>query len=132
MRVANIYDGETAAFIQDVRDRAHLEEYVDAYRLTQATLDTLSAAISAGQARQLAAWLPEDLGQRLHAQAGDAAAMSRKMFVQHVSSRIDEPDEDSAASQVAGVFHALAAIAPADELGDTDAQLPNTIAAFFE
>lgn len=52
-------------FIDQVQHRAQLPSRSDAERATRATLETLSERVSAGLATNLAARLPEEIGEHL-------------------------------------------------------------------
>lgn len=132
MNLATQHTQQLAAFIRDVQRRAGLDDYERSYDLTVTTLSTLSKALPARQARQLAQWLPLELAKRLVSQVPNAATVSPNAFVGRIGHKSGTVDTDCLTVQVRGVLQALRDTAPAGELGDTIAQLPAPIAALFE
>ena len=119
-------------FIGQVQHRARLSSRGAAERATRATLETLSERLAGGEADDLAAQLPPEIGEHLR---GEGAALGERFsldeFFRRVSLResVDLPD---------AVFHARAvvdvlgeAVSPG-EMADVRAQLPDEFARLFE
>lgn len=97
-------------FIGQVQHRARLASRGDAEGATRATLETLSERISGGAAENLAAQLPQELGEHLRRQAGGDGGerFSLDEFFGRVSERegVDAP---------AAAFHARVVVEVVDE-----------------
>jgi uncharacterized protein (DUF2267 family) len=108
-------------FFRSVAQRAGLsrEEAAD---LTRATLETLADRVSGGEARDLAAELPEPLAQPLR--SGDEAAkrFDLEEFVRRVSERtgLTAPETTSG---IRAVLVTLREVTPSDEFTEVMAQL---------
>lgn len=119
-------------FIGQVQHRARLNSRGAAEHATRATLETLAERLAGGEADDLAAQLPPELGEYLR---GEGAALGERFsldeFFQRVSlrERVDLPD---------AVFHARAVIevlslaVSKGEMDDVRAQLPAEFARLFE
>lgn len=119
-------------FIGQVQHRARLSSRGEAERATRATLETLAERLAGGEARDLAAQLPPEIGDHLRGQWSDMGErFSLAEFFRRVSLRegVDPP---------AAVFHARAVIevlgeaVSQGELDDVRAQLPAEFDRLFE
>lgn len=108
-------------FYRSVAQRAGLsrEEAAD---LTRATLETLADRVSGGEARDLAAELPEPLAQPLR--SGDEAAkrFDLEEFVRRVSERTGLTATETTRG-IRAVFVTLREVADSDEFTEVMAQL---------
>jgi uncharacterized protein (DUF2267 family) len=122
-------------FVGQVQYHARLASGGDAVRAIRATLETLADRLSGGEADQLAAQLPREIGEYLRREAlGDLYQGERfdlNQFYQRVAERERIPFLDA-------VFHARAvmqvleqAVSPG-EMDDVRAQLPKKYAPLFE
>lgn len=99
-------------FIGQVQHRARLDSRGDAERATRATLETLAERIADGAAQNLAAQLPNEIGEHLRrkapADAGTGEHFSLDDFLERVTERegVDRPD---------AVFHARVVLDVTDE-----------------
>jgi len=96
--------------------------------LTRATLRTLAERIDGGEARDLAAQLPEQLRAYVFAPSETGDAFGLDLFVQRVRTRA-EVDEPVAMAGVRAVFDTVREAVPPDEYDDVISQLP---AEFWE
>jgi len=122
-------------FIGQVQHRARLGSRGEAERATRATLETLAERIADGQAKNLAAQLPVEIGEHLRrkspAAAGTGEQFSLGEFFQRVTERegVDQPD---------AVFHARAVMEVTDEatsgslMTHVREQLPSEFDPLFE
>jgi uncharacterized protein (DUF2267 family) len=92
----------------------------------QATLRTLAERISAGEARDLAAQLPPEVGELL-ADGSKAEKFDLEEFLRRVSER-EGVDLDQAESHARAVFDALGRTVTHDELRDMASELPKEFA----
>lgn len=132
MNLITEHSEELITFVHDVQHRAGLDNYHEAHQLSLATLGTLGETISGGEARQLARWLPMELAKRLATQTGQANRVSPNAFLEKVGGQVTTVDPDRLDAQVRATLQALRDTAPAGELNDTIAQLPQPIAALFD
>ena len=119
-------------FIGQVQHRARLSSRGEAERATRATLETLAERLAGGEAKDLAAQLPPEIGHHLLGQwSALGERFSLEEFFRRVSLRegVDPPR---------AVFHARAvievlreAVSPG-ELDDVRAQLPAEFDRLFE
>lgn len=99
-------------FIGRVQQRAQLGSRGEAERATRATLETVGERISDGAADNLAAQLPQEIGEHLRrvasTQAGTGERFSVDDFFQRVTGRegVDQPD---------AVFHSRVVLEVTDE-----------------
>jgi uncharacterized protein (DUF2267 family) len=91
--------------------------------VTQATLLTLADRITGGEARDLAAQLPNELREFLDKKEEPAQAFDLNEFVRRVSLRAGV-DRDTASKGVPAVFRTLHAAVSTGEFEDVLAQLP--------
>jgi uncharacterized protein (DUF2267 family) len=109
-------------FITTIEQRAGIS-WDKAERAARATLVTLGERIAWGEARDVAADLPTNVGQWLLEPGGDAEPFDVDEFVRRVAER-EGVDTDTAERHARAVFLALARLVRSDELADVIAQLP--------
>ena len=117
-------------FVGQVQHRARLASPGEAIRAIHATLETLGERLFGGEANNLAAQLPREIGYYLTL-AEFLEAMSLKEFYQRVSERerIDLPVSIYHAQAVVSVL--LDAVSPG-EIADVRAQLPSEYQHLFQ
>jgi uncharacterized protein (DUF2267 family) len=112
-------------FIGEVQQRAQLDSREAALSVTRATLTTLSERIEPGQAENLGAQLPEELGRFLET-VDDVDRFEYETFVDRVTERENVGEDDPADA----TFHAQVVVDVIDEsvsgsvLEDVRTQLP--------
>jgi uncharacterized protein (DUF2267 family) len=112
-------------FIGEVQQRAQLDSREAALSVTRATLTTLSERIEPGQAENLGAQLPEELGRFLET-VDDVDRFEYETFVDRVTERENVGEYDPADA----AFHAQVVVDVIDEsvsgsvLEDVRTQLP--------
>jgi uncharacterized protein (DUF2267 family) len=119
-------------FVQRVQSMADLANYDEAEQVARATLSTLGETVSGGEAKQLGSWLPPELQSELAEKHGQASSFDKRQFLDKVAGKIYTVDLDRAEVQVSAVLQVLRSAAPANEINDTIAQLPQQLAAMFE
>lgn len=120
------------AVVDQVRRRAGLERDEEAERVVRATMHKLGARISSGQARDLAAVLPPELGEELtNHGTRQATSVDKHELIDQISAEIHSVDAETVEEHVAVVLHTVRQWAPDTELDDTLAQLPPQLAALF-
>lgn len=122
---------EMSTFVDQVQQRAGLDNTEEADQLSRASVQVLGQAISGGQAEQLARWLPDELSTELAAQSGQASGFDKPQLLEKVGGKILTVDSDEIERQVAAVLSTLRASAPEGELDDTLAQLPPELETLF-
>ena len=117
-------------FIGNVQDRARLPSRGDTVRAIQATLETLAERIAPGEADDLAAQLPPELGTFLQG-AEETERFSVDDFFLRVATKesVDVPD---AVHHARAVIAALQDAVTAGEMDDIQAQLPDNYKPLFE
>jgi uncharacterized protein (DUF2267 family) len=117
-------------FVGEVENRARLPSRGDALQAIQATLETLGERISEGEADNLAAQLPPELGTYLRDAEGSERFNVEDFFLRVAAKETaDLPD---------AVHHARAVIAvlqeaiTSGEMADLRAQLPDNYDPLFE
>lgn len=131
MDILSSHSSELREFVQQVQTRAQLDSYNEAYQLSHATLKALGQAISGGEARKLAGWLPPELGSDIEDQTGHATAFDKANFLEKVGAEIYSVDTEQVEHQVTAALHVVGATAPPGELDDTVAALPRELSAMF-
>ncbi|MCL7416459.1 MAG: DUF2267 domain-containing protein [Halalkalicoccus sp.] len=129
------------SFIGEVQNRAELASRGEALSASRATLQTLAERIEEGEATNLAAQLPDELGRFLEEGADATESFDFREFVGRVAEReenlggesgVDDEDRSDAA------FHARAVVGVLDEavtegqIEDLRDQLPGEYADLFE
>lgn len=102
--------------------------------IAEAVLETLGEALAAGQAEEVAKWLPDEYAETLTAPGGEAEALSFEEFTDRVRERTDERGGDPGAGlleRAGAVTDALATAVPHGELLDLRSQLPDRIGSLF-
>ena len=118
-------------FLGNVQDRARLATQDEAVAATRATLTVLAKRLAGGEADNLAAQLPEEIGRYLREVEGPAERFGLNEFFERVSSH------EGTALPVA-VHHARAVVSvlrdavSAGEIDDVLAQLPEDYEPLFE
>lgn len=121
-----------AEFLDAVRDRAALDSGDAARDATIATLTTLGERLSAGEATDLALYLPEAFETAIVPSDDEQPAdYSVEEFVRRVSQRESVPKED-ARTHVRAVGSVLAETASEREIDAAKKQLPDPFGACFE
>jgi uncharacterized protein (DUF2267 family) len=110
-------------FIRSVTEDAGISRE-DAERLTAATLRTLAERITGGEAKDLAAQLPQELKPHLTGVGEEAERFDVDTFIARVADRAGT-DPDQALAHVGAVFATLREAVTAGELDDIAAQLPD-------
>jgi uncharacterized protein (DUF2267 family) len=118
------------AFVGEVQNRARLSSRGDAVRAIQATLETLAERISAGEASDLAAELPPELGTFLT----DVEATERfpvDDFFLRVAAK-ETADLPDAVHHARAVMEVLLESVTPGEMDDIRSQLPDDFGPLFE
>lgn len=125
-------DMDADEFVQRVQGEAGLDDAEHARAATEATLWTLGEHLSAGEAADVDALLPEGLHGFLTATSDETPAeFSVEAFYRRVAEREDvAPDE--ATTHARAVMAALAVAVGENELQDVREQLPNEYDSLFE
>ena len=119
-------------FVQRVQGEAELDDAQQARAATEATLWTLGEHLSAGEATDVDALLPEGLRGSLTASSDETPAeFSVEEFYRRVADR-EDVDPDDATVHVRAVTAALAAAVGENPLQDVREQLPNEFDSAFE
>lgn len=119
-------------FVQRVQGEAELDDAQQARAATEATLWTLGEHLSAGEAADVDALLPEGLRGSLTASSDETPAeFSVEEFYRRVADR-EDVDPDDATVHVRAVTAALAAAVGENPLQDVREQLPNEFDSAFE
>lgn len=119
------------AFLEAVRRRAGLDSIDSTRVVTDATLRTLGERLSAGDAEDLALYLPDEIGQALVSPGGGAVDYDLEGFVERVADRLGA-DRRAARSHVRAVCSVLAEAASERELAAAKTQLPDQFGAVFD
>jgi len=117
-------------FVGEVQNRARLPSRGETVRAIQATLETLAERISAGEASDLAAELPPELGAFLE----DAEATERfpvDDFFLRVAAK-ETADLPDAVHHARAVMEVLLEAVTTGEMEDVRSQLPDDFAPLFE
>jgi uncharacterized protein (DUF2267 family) len=117
-------------FVGKVQNRARLGTTGEAVRATRATLEVLGQRLFGGEAKDLAAQLPEEVGQFLK-QDGGSEAFGVDEFYERVSDRegVDLPEAVHHARSVISVVNEAVT---AGELEDVRGQLPQEYDDLFK
>jgi uncharacterized protein (DUF2267 family) len=117
---------EYERFVTTVQQKASISREA-AERAVQATLQTLAERLSQGQARDLAAQLPEPLAGWLFTDT-DAAPFGVEEFLRRIAERLGV-DVETAERYAHAVFTALGRTVDRSEIADMTAELPQEFAA---
>jgi uncharacterized protein (DUF2267 family) len=117
-------------FTRTVAERAGLsrEESAD---LTRATLETLAERLSGGEARDLAAFLPEPMAECLRGKGMAAEKFGLDEFVKRVSQHTGLTLSETT-DGVRAVFRTLGEAAPSEEFEQAMSQLPAEFRTMLE
>jgi len=118
------------AFIGQVEHRARLPSRGDAVRATQAVLETLAERIRAGEADDLAAQLPPEIGTYLRS-AETTERFDIEEFFLRVAAK-ETADLPDAVHHARAVMDVLQEAVTTGEMEDVRAQLPDTYKPLFE
>lgn len=99
-------------FIAQVEHRARLASRGDAERATRATLETLAERITDGAAKNLAAQLPNEIGEHLRRNANEQAGTGEQFSLDDFLGRVTERE---CVDQPAAVFHARVVLEVTEE-----------------
>ena len=118
------------AFIGEVENRARLPSRGDAVRATQAVLETLAERIRQGEADDLAAQLPPEIGTYLRGGETTERFDVEEFFLRVAAKETaDLPD---AVHHARAVMDVLKEAVTTGELDDIKAQLPDNYKPLFE
>ncbi|SEV86687.1 DUF2267 domain-containing protein [Natrinema salifodinae] len=112
-------------FIGEVQHRAQLDSREAALSITRATLTTLSERTQPGQAENIGAQLPEELGRFLE-EGDDVERFDFDGYVDRVADReeVGDEDEPAAALHAQVVMDVVAEAVTGDAYEDLRTQLP--------
>lgn len=118
-------------FITHVQSAAQLDSRQEAERAVQATLETLAERLVGGEAENLAAQLPKELGSYLEGHAGEpGGTFGLQEFYQRVGDREGISPVD-AAIHVRAVMSVLRMAATPGEFNDIEANFPHEYNELF-
>ena len=118
-------------FLNKVQDRIGPADPDETRRAVTATLSTLSERISGGEAKDLAAQLPEELKEPIQRSGEEAEGFSFEEFLQRVGER-EGVNTDSAREHASVVIMVLRDAVTGGQLDDIRAQLPQEFAPLFQ
>ncbi len=119
-------------FIGQVQYRAQLSSRGEAERATRATLETLAERLAGGEAKDLAAQLPLEIGEHLRGQwSALGERFSLDEFFRRVSRR-EGADLPDAVFHARVVIEVLSEAVSKGEIDDVRAQLPTEFDELFE
>ncbi len=118
-------------FLGAVQHRCEMATTQQAVSATRATLETLAARITEGQATDMAAQLPQELGIYLADAQPKPERFSAQEFLERVAER-EEVDLPQAVYHARVVLEVLGEALTAPEFEHLQAQLPDEYAALFE
>ena len=119
------------AFVELVQDRAHLASLDEAVGAARATLTVLGQRLSAGEASNLGAQLPPEIGRYLHEVEPSGERFGLKEFFERVSKE-EAADLPDAVHHARAVISVLQAAVSQGEIEDVRAQLPAEYGPLFE
>lgn len=115
-------------FIKHVQSVARLNSREEAERATQATLETLKERLVGDEAKDLAAQLPQQLGQYLRGREGqNGQHFTLEEFIQRVSEQ-EGVDATAAKSHIRAVFSVLQQAVTPGEFDDVRVNLSDDYA----
>lgn len=117
---------DAKVFLDTVRQRAGADTGADAEKHTHAALHALAERITAGQAADLARYLPSTLGEQLQPAHPEARPFDYAEFMRRISGQ-----RDTAEAYAHAVLTTVREAAPEPEIQDTLAQLPTELARLF-
>jgi uncharacterized protein (DUF2267 family) len=117
-------------FVGHVQNRARLASRGEALRAVRATLETLGERLAGGEADDLAAQLPPEIGDYLREAESDGS-FSLDTFLDRVAER-EGTDLPVAVHHARAVVAVLDEAVSAGEMDDVHAQLPEEYNPLFE
>ncbi|MFO7898726.1 MAG: DUF2267 domain-containing protein [Planctomycetota bacterium] len=115
-------------FMGQVQDRAHLSSTGEALKAARATLGTLGERLAGGEAADLAAQLPDEVGRFLESGGKDErTSFDLGQFFARVARR-EGCDESDAAHHARAVMSVVRDAVTPGEIADLRAQLPDEYA----
>jgi uncharacterized protein (DUF2267 family) len=118
-------------FIGHVHNRAQMASREEAVRAIHATLQTLGERLAGGEAGNLAAQLPPEIGTYLRMGGDGTQSFGLKEFLRRVAER-EQVDPSDATHHTRVVMEVLSEAVTPGELGDVRAQLPDEYNPLFE
>ena len=115
-----------------IRDRGGMDSAEDARDAATATLHTLGQRITRGEAEDLADHLPDELAGAVAGAGEEAEQFGPKEFVDRVSDREDQADQEAAQRHVRAVMETLSVRVNRTQWRDVREQLPQEYAALYE
>lgn len=124
---------EYSEFLGQVQNRLELDSQQAAEKATRVTLETLGARLDPGEAGDLGAQLPEEIGRHL-TKSEEAESFGWQQFIDRVADGEDltEDDRADAAYHAQVVVDLVAEAVSPGELADVVAQLPDEFDDLFE
>lgn len=124
---------EYSEFLGQVQNRLELDSQQAAQKVTRVTLETLGARLDPGEAEDLGAQLPEEIGRHL-AKSEEAESFGWQEFIDRVADGEDlsEDDRGDAAYHAQVVVALVAEAVSVGELDDVVSQLPPEFDDLFE
>ncbi|MGB3788922.1 MAG: DUF2267 domain-containing protein [Phormidesmis sp.] len=117
--------------IKQVQTAAQIDDKEKAQKAIQATLETLKERIIGDEASNLAAQLPEEIGQHLRGREGkNGQYFSLQEFYERVG-KVEGVDSTAAAAHVKGVFSVLNSAVSAGEFDNIKNDLPDDYRELF-
>jgi uncharacterized protein (DUF2267 family) len=113
-------------FLGQVRQAGGLDSMDEAERAAQATLSVLADRITAGQAQDIALYLPAEVRTHLAGAPERAVSFDREAFVDRIAST-EQTDQATAERHARAVLTAVRETVPHKEFADTLTQLPSDI-----
>jgi uncharacterized protein (DUF2267 family) len=118
-------------FIKHVQSFAQLNSREEAERATSATLETLKERLVGDEAKDLAAQLPQQLGQYLRGREGqNGQHFTLEEFIQRVSEK-EGVDPTAAVTHIRAVFSVLQQAVTPGEFDDVRVNLSDDYAELF-
>ncbi|WP_408959363.1 DUF2267 domain-containing protein [Natrinema sp. 74] len=117
-----------------VQEAGHLDTTDRARTTTEAVLETLGEALTGGEAKDVAAQLPDEMAATIADADHDGAGYDRAAFVERVGEHLRDTDiePDDAERYADAVTDALAVALTDGELRDLKAQLDDDLDPLFE
>ena len=117
---------EYSEFLGQIQNRLELDSQQEALKATRVTLETLGARLGPGEAEDLGAQLPEEIGRHL-TESSEAESFGWGEFVDRVAEGegLSGDDEADAAYHAQVVIDVVAEAVSTGELADVVAQLPD-------
>ena len=118
-------------FLSKVQDRIGPAGPDEARRTVTATLSTMSERINGGEAKDLAAQLPEELKEPIQRSGEEAERFSFEEFLRRVGER-EGMNTDAARDHASAVITVLREAVIGGQLDDIRAQLPQEFSSLFQ